>query len=48
MAWIVLVVGFVLVTDMLLLGRLRRWVARSRAPMLRQRFATGAVQDRIC
>jgi NitT/TauT family transport system permease protein len=34
MAWIVLVVAFVLATDVLLLGRLRRWVARSRAPAL--------------
>lgn len=34
MAWIVLVVAFVLATDVLLFGPLRRWVARSRAPAL--------------
>lgn len=36
MAWILLVVGFVLASDLLLLGRLRRWMARSRAPRLQR------------
>ncbi len=35
MAWIVLVVACVLASDILLLGRLRRWMIRSRTPRLR-------------
>ena len=55
MAWIVLVVGFVLITDALLLGPLRRWVARSRAAMPSRLIdqppkcaSVNAVADRAC
>ncbi|UTD30518.1 ABC transporter permease [Bradyrhizobium sp. WD16] len=55
MAWILLVVGFVLASDLLLLGRLRRWMARSRSPRQRRNesdvaraTALRASQDGAC
>ncbi|ABD87489.1 ABC transporter permease [Rhodopseudomonas palustris] len=54
MAWIVIVVSFVLISDVLLLGRLRRWVGRCRAPALAQQSrgaasgGGGAMRDKSC
>jgi NitT/TauT family transport system permease protein len=44
MAWIVVIVAFVLITDALLLGQLRRWVARSRTPVLLNSSHAGSSQ----